>query len=251
MTALGWLAAALAAVAALFLAYGYIMFRRKYLSDRPEAFDSKIASYRKADAANPPGDAKALFVGSSVMEFWKTIEHDLAPLPVLNRGIAGSKIVQWPYYTDRLVIPYRPSAVALYAGSNDMHGKKCKSPQQILDAFISFEKNVHEVIPETPVIFLSILPSPNKARWSNWEMIKTANRLIEEYTRQNANLGFIDATDAFLRDGRPMPELFLSDQVHLSPKGYQAWTGIVKPCLAGFIAIDNSSCDIPRLTLHA
>lgn len=94
-------------------------------------FNSNIEAYRKKDASNRPAEGKTLFVGSSVMEFWKTLEKDLSPLPAMNRGIAGTKIVQWPHYVDRLVLPYKPSAVALYAGSNDMHGAKAKDPRQI------------------------------------------------------------------------------------------------------------------------
>lgn len=220
------------AIFILFLAYGYIMFRRKYLTDKPEAFRSNIEAYRRMDAKAYPAEGKVLFLGSSVMEFWRTVEADLAPLPVLNRAIAGSKIVQWPHYAEELVLPHRPRAVVLYAGSNDMHGKNCKSPRQILDAFAEFADKVHAALPETTVYFLSILPSPNKARWANWGRIREANELIKDYAKSNANLGLIDCTDEFLREGLPRPELFRSDGVHLNAKGYEIWKRIIRDVFA-------------------
>jgi lysophospholipase L1-like esterase len=212
----------------LVLAYGCVMFRRKYLNDKPESFSGEIEAYRKMDSKNPPGDGKPLFVGSSVMRRWKTLEADLSPLPALNRAISGSKIVQWPFYVEKLVLPYRPSAVALYAGSNDMHGERSKTPRQILEAFERFEKGVHEALPGTKVWFLSILPSPSKARWENWERIREADFLIKAYTDAGMNLGFINATEAFLKDGGPRPELFLADGVHLNARGYAEWAKVIR-----------------------
>lgn len=43
-------------------------------------------------------------------------------------------------------------------------------------------------------------------------------------------MGFIDATEAFLREGlpRPRPEFFRSDGVHPNAKGYAVWTVVVR-----------------------
>ena len=45
-------------------------------------------------------------------------------------------------------------------------------------------------------------------------------------------LDFVDVVPAMLgADGKPRPELFVKDGLHLSPKGYDLWTGLVKAAL--------------------
>jgi lysophospholipase L1-like esterase len=44
----------------------------------------------------------------------------------------------------------------------------------------------------------------------------------------NNDLGFADIWDPMLgEDGKPRPELFLEDGLHMTPKGYEIWTRIV------------------------
>lgn len=200
----------------------------KYETDRPQAFNREVAAYERRDRACPPAKGGVLFAGSSVMEMWETLADDLAPLPVINRAISGSKIVQWPHYVGRLVLPLLPSAVALYAGSNDMQGEGCKSPNRILEAFAAFARAVHEGLPGAKVWYLSILPSPAPERWGHWGRIHEANRLIEAYAKNSGSLGFVDATEAFLREGKPVPGYFVEDGVHLNQEGYARWAEVLR-----------------------
>jgi lysophospholipase L1-like esterase len=34
-------------------------------------------------------------------------------------------------------------------------------------------------------------------------------------------------------DGKPLPELFVKDGLHLTPKGYEVWTAAVQKALKG------------------
>ena len=46
----------------------------------------------------------------------------MAPLPVLNRGIAGACLQQLAVYADQIIAPYSPRTVVVYAGENDIAG---------------------------------------------------------------------------------------------------------------------------------
>ena len=62
--------------------------------------------------------------------------------------------------------------------------------------------------------------------------MKSANRLVEEFTRQDARLGYIDVFTPMLgEDGRPRPELFIEDKLHLNAKGYALWKQVIAPHL--------------------
>ena len=44
----------------------------------------------------------------------------MAPLPVLRHGFGGAKLNDVVYYAERLVSAYRPRAVVVFAGTNDI-----------------------------------------------------------------------------------------------------------------------------------
>ena len=57
---------------------------------------------------------------------------------------------------------------------------------------------------------------------------REANLLIQTRVLQQDNLDYIDVHTAMLdNDGRPRPELFVRDQLHLSAEGYGLWRQIV------------------------
>ena len=136
------------------------------------------------------------------------------------------------YYFDRLVTRFRPKAVVVYSGSNDIHGfnASSKTGEEVArDVAALFEKS-REALPGRPFYYISI--SPNLARWKVWPEAKKANALIQAWGRGRDGFVFIDAASALLgADGKPRKELFLSDGLHFSAEGYRVWTSIIRPIL--------------------
>ena len=203
---------------------------RSSMSEEPDAWDWSIARFEAEDRLRPPAPGVIVFTGSSSITFWKTLAQDMAPLPVLNRGFGGSKIRQVAHYADRVVIPYHPRAVVLFAGTNDIAGSKPKTAQQVFDGHREFVKTVHAALPQTPIYYISITPTPS--RWNLWPIVREANRLIQAHTETDPRLHFIDMTPAVLGpDGMPDRSLFRIDRLHPNAKGYARWTGTIKPIL--------------------
>jgi lysophospholipase L1-like esterase len=195
----------------------------------PEVWESNITAYEASDAESPPDPGSILFVGSSSIVFWDTLSEDMAPMPVLNRGFGGSVMANVTHFADRIVLPYEPTAIVLYAGDNDIgFGSSADCTFRDFEAFVA---NIRAAAPDTPIYYISIKPSP--ARWTLWEDMQRANQLIEARTTTRPALHFIDVSEAMLDDeGQPMGELFLGDGLHMTPAGYALWTSIVRPRLA-------------------
>lgn len=154
----------------------------------------------------------------------------MKPLDVVNRGFGGSQIAEVNEYAPRIVLPYRPRAVVLYAGDNDLAGRSPKSPEQVFGDFQQFVKIVHAQLPETWIYFISIKPSIQ--RWGNWPNFKRANEMIASFIRTQPRAEFIDVGEAMLDgQGQPRRELFREDGLHMNARGYAVWTSIVKPVL--------------------
>ncbi|MFG0259146.1 MAG: hypothetical protein ACF8LK_02245, partial [Phycisphaerales bacterium JB041] len=87
----------------------------------PDAwYEREIWAFEAADRADPPEPGRVLFIGSSSFRLWKTLEADMVPVPVLNRGFGGSKTGEVLAVFDRIVVPYAPSVIVYYCGDNDL-----------------------------------------------------------------------------------------------------------------------------------
>ena len=153
-----------------------------------QPFAKEINAFTAADTTNLPPRSAILFVGSSSIRLWKTLTQDFPDLRVVNRGFGGSQIIDSVNYADRVILPYKPRHIVLYAGGNDINAKK--SPQQVFADFQAFVAKVHSELPRTKISYISIAPNP--ARWAQVDDVREANRLIEEYTRHDSRLAFIN-----------------------------------------------------------
>src|SRR5688500_13979359 len=163
-------------------------------------FEKEIRAFDASDAKRPPTSGGVLFVGSSSIRLWTTLAKDFPELPVINRGFGGSQIADSIRYAPRIVLPYRPKTIVLYAGDNDI--AEGKSPEQVLTDFKAFVETVRAELPTTRILFISIKPST--ARWHLIDKIRDANRLVREFTAKGERLGFIDIFTPMLGDdGKP------------------------------------------------
>ena len=199
----------------------------------PQRFEKEIARFEEWDRKNAWPDQPILFAGSSSIRMWKT--HVSFPhSPVINRGFGGAHISDVIHFAEQVVLPYKPPVIAFYAGDNDVAGGK--TAERVRDDYAKFTKLVHKQLPETTIIFLPIKPSTS--RWKFWPEMRKANALIEEYSRSDERLLYVDLATPMLTgdDGRPPASLFIEDGLHLSEEGYRLWTKILMPvidqCLA-------------------
>lgn len=192
----------------------------------PARFAEQMAIFAEEDrsALRPP--CQIVFTGSSSVRFWKTLGEDLAPLPVLNRGFGGSRIADVNHWFEQVVGRYRPAAVVFYAGENDLAAGK--DPAAIVADFEQFLALKDKALGETPVYFLSLKPS--KLRWDHFAAQSWINDRIRELADRRGDLEYIDVVQPMLESGRPK-EIFLEDNLHMTPDGYVLWTAAVKPVL--------------------
>jgi lysophospholipase L1-like esterase len=159
----------LVVLAVALVVVGLVIFIRKTLQAArgdPAFWEWEIRRFERANRRAMPPSGGIVFTGSSSIRFWKTLEADMAPLPVVNRGFGGSQIHHITHYADRIVLPHKPKIVVLYAGENDIAGvkfSKKKSAADVLEAFKRFCEVVHAELPQTLIIFVSIKPPKRRA----------------------------------------------------------------------------------------
>ncbi len=192
-------------------------------------FENEIRAFEKSDARQMPPAGAVVALGSSSIRMWHPeIANDLAPLEIVPRGFGGSNMNDALHFADRVLLPYKPAAVLLYEGDNDI--AQGQTPEAIVEKFRELTAKLHSEFPEARVYMIAIKPSPS--RWEMWPEMKKANELLAAVCAADERLTYIDIVTPMLgEDGRPKPELFEDDELHLNRAGYEIWRDAVRPVL--------------------
>ena len=192
-----------------------------------------LALYQKVLAGAqkaPPAPGGVICIGSSHMQLWKSVKQDLAPLTVVNYGIGGSRMTQAAdLFIDNLAIPFKPRAVILYEGSNDINaGTK---PETVLEDFRKLYGKLHAALPQARLYVLSVVPSPGK-RFLKIAELRETNKLLAKECATQPWMKFIDITEPLIgADGQPREELFRPGDIHMLPAGYAVWKSVIAPVI--------------------
>src|SRR5262245_54068620 len=119
---------------------------------KADKWEKDIAAFEAQDKLKPPPENEIVFVGSSTIRMWKTADA-FPDLKVINRGFGGSEISDAVRYADRIVLPYRPRIVVVFAGGNDINAGK--TPEKVADDFKALVAKIHGALPRTRVYYLS------------------------------------------------------------------------------------------------
>ena len=192
-----------------------------------DRFEKDIKAFEDSDKQQPPPQNAVLFLGSSSIRLWD-VQKSFPNLTLINRGFGGSFIRESTYYADRIVLPYKPRTIVFYAGDNDIASGI--TADETFSDYKAFVAKVRTALPDTKIIFLAIKPSV--ARWKLYDEQKKANKLIEDFSKSEKNLLYVDtATPILGTDGKPRADLLRADGLHLNEEGYKLWTAILTPIL--------------------
>ena len=193
----------------------------------PEAWENTIKSFEEQDQLHPPPKGSILFIGSSSINFWSTLAQDMSPLSIINRGFGGSYMRDMVKYLDRIVLPYIPRAIVLFAGTNDTTDHRSDTARQIAEGFKTFAQLVQAALPKVEIYYIAITPTPTRQKF--WPIANQANQLIQAYTQNDPYLHFVDFNHQLLNEqGKPNRSLYKYDGIHPNKKGYAIWTTAIK-----------------------
>jgi len=216
-------------VAAWLLAFLAMPARPLTAAPQTNKWEGAIAAFEQEDKQSPPPKNAILFVGSSSIRLWDTT-RSFPTLTTLNRGFGGSYLSDVARYADRIITPYQPRLIVVYAGSNDIAGQR--TAEEVFAAYKDLVAAVRKSLPTTPILYIAMAPNPK--RWHLYPQMQKADALIRDYAKTHDHLRFLDFGPQMLgSDGRPRPELFRDDKLHLNAEGYRLWNSLLLPHLRG------------------
>ncbi|HOQ05426.1 MAG TPA: right-handed parallel beta-helix repeat-containing protein [Anaerohalosphaeraceae bacterium] len=198
-------------------------------------WEETMEQFRRQDALNSfPPDA-VLFVGSSSIARWPT-HTCFTEFPVINRGFGGSIYSDITYHAQTVIFPYNPRLLVLYSGDNDPFWGK--TPEQIFEDVRQLLALIRTRLPQTPIILMAVKLSP--ARIERAADYRRFNAMLRTLAQSDERLFFFDSASVLLNsEGRPDPQYFTDDNLHLNEKGYQVWSDALRPLIAHLLTRPN------------
>lgn len=201
-----------------------LAFAQQPVVDR---WEKDIAAFEAADRVSPPPKGEIVFVGSSSIARWDTAGA-FPDLKIINRGFGGSELADSVRFADRIVIPYQPRLIVVYAGDNDISGGRL-SEQVVVEAE-RFVTRVRAKLPDVRIVFIGVKPSP--LRWTQVDRMRAANAMLRAFCERDDRIAYIDVDSAMLGwDEKPRRELYVEDGLHMSAEGYRIWNTLLRPFL--------------------
>ena len=199
-------------------------------------WEDEIKKLEVLDKKETYSNQAVLFIGSSSIRLWKSIEEDLDTYEPIKRGYGGAHYYDIIHFTNRLVSPHKVKAIAIFV-ANDITGKenginnqtvnRDLSPKEVLRLVKFVTKAIRKSHETVPIFFIET--TPTSKRWKVWDKISKANDLIENYTSKYENLYYINTRSFYIgSDGIPNDSLFVKDKLHLNREGYKLWGKIIK-----------------------
>ena len=202
-------------------------FLVQYREKAMKRWSQDIETLEQRDVVQRDPEDAILFIGSSSIRRWDTIEIDMRPYQVVQRGYGGAKYTDLAVFAKRLIHPHEYSALVVFV-ANDVQGKpEDHSPEQVEECarYIAGVSRKHR--PQAPVFFIEI--TPTRKRFSAWPFIRKVNTRLQKLSLSTPATYFIPTADHFLDpSGNPRDELFVDDQLHLNGEGYKKWSILIR-----------------------
>ena len=192
---------------------------------KKDFYKDAINEFLEEDKLDFPKEIEVLFTGSSSIRFWNSLEDDMQPLKVLNRGFGGAHISHVNHHFEDVIQRYSPKAIVFFCGTNDLTA--LKTPKETIQDFEILKEKVHQALPGVHLFVIGIKPSPARVYLEKEEI--AYNEMIAEIASRDDLVTFIDIWDAMLSaEGERIPDLFIEDGLHINAKGYEIWTKLVR-----------------------
>jgi len=190
-------------------------------NNQPGRFENEISTFEKADIQSGSKLIDVLFTGSSSIRLWASLEDDMSPMQVLNRGFGGATLAELSKYAPRFLLSHSYSTLVVYCGENDI--SEGAGPDTTYQYFVDFYNWFREERPQVHLVYMSMKPSID--RWDMFSEFKATDRKIKKVIEKDTLAYYFDSSIGLLNNsGQPDPDLFIEDGLHMNSKGYNVWT---------------------------
>ena len=201
-----------------------------FAQDQKPAFWDDIQAFKRQDSVSFPPKNAILFIGSSSFTMWKDVQQYFPSYTIINRGFGGSSLPDVIRYANDIILPYQPKQIVIYCGENDVAASDTVTGKLVFNRFKQLFTIIRNRYPKVKVTYVSMKPSPSRQLLLS-KMIN-GNALIKKYLSSKKRTSYVDVYKEMIDDeGKPRPDLFLDDNLHMNKTGYAIWHKFIEPHL--------------------
>ena len=191
----------------------------------PHRFQKEIDSIDLKNNKKVNSHDLIVFTGSSSIRRWQNIQDYFPGKNIINTGFGGSQMSDLLFYSDSVIIKYKPAQVFIYEGDNDIAA--CKKADVVINGADLLFKKITKEIPYTQIVIISVKPSVS--RWGLKDEYIKLNNSYKKFSLENKNIKFVDVWTPLLNnEGSPKKEIFVFDSLHINKLGYDIWAEEIK-----------------------
>ncbi|MGZ3837378.1 MAG: GDSL-type esterase/lipase family protein [Flavisolibacter sp.] len=214
--------------ALLFL--GILVSFHLFAQETHPPFWEDIQHFRQQDSSQAPPTHAILFVGSSSFTKWTDVQHYFPGYRIINRGFGGSTLEDVIRYEKEVIFNYKPKQIVIYCGENDLAASDTVTAMTVYQRFKKLFSDIRSRFPGIPLVYVSMKPSPS--RWNLRNKMIDGNNLIAAYLKKQHHAKFISVWKPMLgSDGKPKPDIYIEDHLHMNARGYAIWQKLIQPAL--------------------
>lgn len=199
--------------------------------------EEAVRAYEAQDKKRVRGRPVILFLGDDVVRQWD-LGSTIPDVAIEGRGLAKARLADLYQLAPRIAIPYNPKLIVVYAGDEDLAAGQ--TPEQVVEVFKDFVARIHSRLAQTRIMYISIAPSPGRARLLDAQ--RKTNELILDFRVKNRvlRLDYVDLASALVdSDGKLLPNLYEADGRTLSAAGYKKLADVLAPHLQALLGVSR------------
>ena len=195
-----------------------------------QGFKADILAFKKQDSIVFPPSNAILLIGSSSFTKWKDVSSYFPNYTIINRGFGGSTLLDVIRYENDIIFPYKPKQIVIYCGENDIASSDSITGKIVFERFKILYQDIRKEFPKTAIVYISMKPSPS--RWKMNGRLIDGNERIRKFIKRQDNTVFLSVWEKMLdANKKPIPTIFLKDNLHMNAQGYSIWQKIIAPVL--------------------
>ncbi|MEO0528113.1 MAG: GDSL-type esterase/lipase family protein [Bacteroidota bacterium] len=164
-----------------------------------------------------------VFTGSSSVRLWKNLEEEFPEHQIVNSGFGGSQAHNLLYFSEELILRFKPKKVFIYEGDNDISAKK--KPREVIEDIQKIIAKIKQQDKSTEVVLIAAKPSI--ARWRLRHKYKRLNKKFRRLVALDDSLDFANVWDVMLNGRKLKKDIFIEDGLHMNAKGYALWYTVI------------------------
>ena len=181
------------------------------------------------------GNVDLLFIGNSITHGWENAGREYwdkyyGSRNAVNMGFSGDRTQHVLWRLDRYDFGnISPKLAIIMIGTNNSNGED-NTAEEIADGIITICKRLRDQFPKMKILLLAIFPrghEPSAQRDKNANASLMASRIAD-----NKMIHYLDINDAFLTEGRLLPEEIMPDYLHPNRAGYKIWAESIESTVA-------------------